>query len=213
MAPVVRVLSTSLVAVPAFIRVEPVTTSGPTATTMHDVAGVPQQLGRLGAGDDRGAGAEGLGPGERGAHERRGAARGDADHDVVGARPGARPSRRSPRSRRPPRLRPTSPAPDIRPRSRRPPSPAACRRSADTRPRRARRAGRWCRRRRRPAGRRRGTRPRSGPTRRAISSRARATAPGTVASSSPMRSTISSEEAVSMVELRGLRRSVRRVSR
>ena len=30
----VRVLSTSLVAVPAFIRVEPVTTSGPTSTRM-----------------------------------------------------------------------------------------------------------------------------------------------------------------------------------
>ena len=35
MAPVVMVLSTSLVAVPAFMRVEPVTTSGPTSTTMH----------------------------------------------------------------------------------------------------------------------------------------------------------------------------------
>ena len=35
MAPVVSVLSTSLVAVPAFIRVEPVTTSGPTGTVMQ----------------------------------------------------------------------------------------------------------------------------------------------------------------------------------
>ena len=34
MAPVVIMLSTSLVAVPAFIRVLPVTTSGPTRTAM-----------------------------------------------------------------------------------------------------------------------------------------------------------------------------------
>ena len=47
----------------------------------------------------------------------------------------------------------------------------------------------------------------------AISRRARATAAGTVASSAPMRSTMSSAEAVSMVALRGLRRSVRRASR
>ena len=95
----------------------------------------------------------------------------------------------------------------------RPPSRAACRTSAGTRRRRARRAGRWCPRRRRAAGRRRGTPP---PPDRwpARSPRApRATAPGTVASSAPMRSTISSAEAVSMVALRGLRRSVRRVSR
>lgn len=35
MAPVVSVLSTSLVAVPAFMRVEPVTASGPTRTVMQ----------------------------------------------------------------------------------------------------------------------------------------------------------------------------------
>jgi hypothetical protein len=49
-------------------------------------------------------------------------------------------------------------------------------------------------------------------TARAISTRARATAVGTVASSAPMRSTISIARAVSMLELSGLRRSVRRRS-
>ena len=48
---------------------------------------------------------------------------------------------------------------------------------------------------------------------RAMSARAPATAGGTVASSAPMRSTISSADAVSMPALRGLRRSVRRGSR
>ena len=66
MAPVVRVLSTSLVAVPAFIRVEPVTTSGPVRHGDTDVAGVAEQGRRLGAGYQHGPGAEGLGPAEGG---------------------------------------------------------------------------------------------------------------------------------------------------
>ena len=84
MAPVVSVLSTSLVAVPALSRVEPVTTSGPTGTVMQLVAAGAQDLGRRVQAEEDRLRAEGLGPAERRAHVRRGAAGGDAQHDVVG---------------------------------------------------------------------------------------------------------------------------------
>ena len=62
-APVVRVLSTSLVAVPAFMRVEPVTTSGPTSTVMHTSQVSRSRRGRLRAGDQTPCGRRASAPG------------------------------------------------------------------------------------------------------------------------------------------------------
>ena len=124
----------------------------------------------------------------------------------------ARSARARRRRRRPRRPRPSAPAPGDRRRSVPPPSPAASRTSAGTRRHRARRAGRWCRPRRRSAGRRPERPPPPDRWRERSLPGPSTTAAGTPASSAPMRSTISRAEAVSMVELRGLRRSVRRVS-
>ncbi len=83
MAPVVRMFSTSLVAVPALSRVDPVTTSGPTGTVMQSSQVSLSTCGVFGAAQEHRAGPERLGPAEGGADKRRGAAGGDPDHDIV----------------------------------------------------------------------------------------------------------------------------------
>ena len=74
-------------AVPALSRVEPVTTSGPTGTVMHTSQVSRSSLRRIGAAEEDRPGAEGLGAAQRGADERRRAARRDADHHVGGGHP------------------------------------------------------------------------------------------------------------------------------
>ena len=87
MSDVEKRLSTIFCAVPAFMRVEPAITSGPVSTTMRWRATRKQR--RLGiVGERDGHGARGTRRPQHADGERRGAARRDADHDVIGADPG-----------------------------------------------------------------------------------------------------------------------------
>ena len=75
----------SLVAVPAFMRVEPVITSGPTSGAITTSCALMQLLGRRGAQQEAGARTALARALQRAMHEGRGAGGGDAQHEVVGA--------------------------------------------------------------------------------------------------------------------------------
>ena len=81
-------LRTSLVAVPAFMRVEPVRTSGPVSWGDGDVGGLGER-GVGDAGEADGEGSEGAGVGDCSEDVGGAAAGGDADESVVGVKPAA----------------------------------------------------------------------------------------------------------------------------
>ena len=126
-----------------------------------DVAGLAQQRAAAPTGDEDGPGAERLRPGRAPPARRAWCRWPRCRRPRRWGRPGGRPSRpcRRSTSSSAPSIDLTSAGQPAGDDARRP-SPAACRTSAGTPRRRARRAGRWCRRRRRSAGRRRGTPPR-----------------------------------------------------
>ena len=82
MAPVLSILSTIFVAVPAFMRVEPLTTSGPTTTANADIA-VGGELRIAIATDADGKGTDALGVFQAADDIGRAAAGGDADQHVA----------------------------------------------------------------------------------------------------------------------------------
>ena len=85
-APVEMALSTSFVAVPAFMRVEPVTASGPVMGTNRDVDELEQRGGGGGEQARMPVWAPSAAARSSAAtHVRRGAARGDAEHEVARA--------------------------------------------------------------------------------------------------------------------------------